>query len=153
MQKKRQVVVATRTSQRVPRDGIPIATKATHRAMAKDNILGSSKNPFTILNDIPNATLQDVLMDLVIESDNFEEQLDIFKVEEKARAAIAEANYKCFLERQGEKNRPKDDDQLQDLAMEVISNNLRQISPTPKGEIVGVNLVSCSEELLDINID
>lgn len=88
VQKKRQVIVATRTSQRVPRDGIPIATKVVNRAMAKDNISGNSKNPFTILNETSNVILQEVMIDLGIGSKNFEEQLDIFKVEEKPRDAM-----------------------------------------------------------------
>jgi hypothetical protein len=35
---------------------------------------------------------------LDIEVENVEEQIDIFRVEELARAAIAEANYAAYLE-------------------------------------------------------
>lgn len=45
-QKKRRVVVASRTSNRIPRDGVPIAEKAAKRAREKNDISGiSSKNP------------------------------------------------------------------------------------------------------------
>jgi hypothetical protein len=40
--KSKKMVVATRTSSRVLRDGVPIATKAAQRAMAKNNITGTS---------------------------------------------------------------------------------------------------------------
>jgi hypothetical protein len=33
-----------------------------------------------------------------------DEQLDTFRAEEVVRAAIAEANYKCFLEKQNSKS-------------------------------------------------
>lgn len=53
MRKKnsKHVVVATRTSSRIPRDGVPLAEKATSRAMAKNTILGTvpSSNPFSDL--------------------------------------------------------------------------------------------------------
>lgn len=47
-------MVATRTSRRVPGDGIPIATKAANRAKAKNTITGTvtTTNRFTILNII-----------------------------------------------------------------------------------------------------
>jgi hypothetical protein len=108
--RKQVVVVATRTSQRVPRDGVPIAVKAANCAMAKDNISGTSSNPFTILNDTSSTVLKDVLLDLDIEAENLDDQIDAFKAEELARAAIAEANYKYFLEKQLEKSSPVDDD-------------------------------------------
>jgi hypothetical protein len=98
--KSKQVVVATRTSSRVPRDGIPIATKAINRAKAKGNTTSivSSQNPFTVLNDTATTSLKEVILDLDIEVENVEEQIDIFRVEELARAAIAEANYAAYLE-------------------------------------------------------
>jgi len=69
-------------------------------------------NPFTVLNSTPNAILHKVLMDLELESENLDEHIDAFKAEEIARAAIAEANYKCFLEKQLEKTCPRDDEQI-----------------------------------------
>jgi len=97
----RQLMVATRTSSRVPRDGIPIATKAANRAKAKNTITGTitTTNPFTVLNNASTAFLEKVIIDLDIEVENVEEQIDIFRAEELARAAIAKANYEAFLEK------------------------------------------------------
>lgn len=94
--KKRQVVGATRTSARVPRDGIPIATKAINRAMARNDISGTNQNSFTVLNSIPNPVLYAVMVDLDLVTENPEEQLDAFKSEEMARAKIAKASYRIF---------------------------------------------------------
>jgi len=60
--------VATRTSSRVPKDGIPIATKATNRVKALNDCSGtSSQNPFTILNNTSSDALQKVICDLDLE--------------------------------------------------------------------------------------
>jgi len=98
--KNRKVMVATRASSRMPRDDIPIATKAANRAAAKNSISGNNSvsNQFTVLNNTPTACLEKVIVDLDIELDNMEQQIDVFRVEELARAAIAEANFKVFLE-------------------------------------------------------
>lgn len=40
-----------------------------------------------------------MMCDLDLEVENIEEEIDTFRTEELARAAIAEANYKCFLEK------------------------------------------------------
>jgi hypothetical protein len=102
---KKQVVVATRTSNRVLRDGIPISIKAANRVKALNEISGKpSYNPFTVLNNTSNADLQKVVKDLDIEVVDMDEQLDTFRAEEVVRAAIAEANYKCFLEKQNSKS-------------------------------------------------
>jgi len=90
-------VVATRFSKRIPRDGIPIAEKASSRAVAKNTILGTSpSNPFVILSNTPSALLENVLSDLNIVVDDAEEQIGAFRAEELARAALAKANYKVF---------------------------------------------------------
>jgi hypothetical protein len=98
--KTKKVVVATRTSSRVPRDGVLIATKAANRVMERNNMVGTTQNSFSIQNNTPNSFLQSVIADLDLEIDNMDEQLDVFKVEEIARAKIAEANYNSFLEKQ-----------------------------------------------------
>lgn len=93
--------MATRTSDRIPRDGVPIVEKATARAAAKNNISGMqhSSNPFTILNSTPTIVLQSVMNDLNIVMEDAETQIDAFKVEELVRTAIVEANYKAFLDK------------------------------------------------------
>jgi hypothetical protein len=60
------------------------------------------------------------MIDLDLEVDNIEDQLDAFRIEERARAVIAEANYKNYLNRQKERTQPQDESQLADLAMGVI---------------------------------
>jgi hypothetical protein len=125
--KKNRVVVASRTSSRIPRDGIPIAEKATKRAMEKNNIVGiTTTNPFTVLNNTSNVALHSVISDLDIDIDNVEEQLDVFRLEELARAAIAEANYKSYLESQKNKDGPQNEEEISELAMEAISNKDRE---------------------------
>lgn len=135
--KKKQVVVASRTSSRIPRDGIPIAEKATKRAMEKDNISGmTTHNPFTVLNNTPVPILHAVMTDLDIEVDNIDDQIGVFKLAELARAVVAEANYKNFLESQRNKDAPQREDDLKELTMEVISNENRDCHELfPKGGI------------------
>jgi len=125
--KLNQVVVASRTSMRIPRDGIPIAVKASTRVAARDNFLGiaNTSNPFTVLNSTPTSLLQSVIADLNIEGDNVEEQIGVFRAEEIARAALAEANYKVFLDRQKERDKPHSDELLDDLSMLIITNDKR----------------------------
>jgi hypothetical protein len=98
---KKHIVVATRTSTRVPRDGIHVAVKATNRAIAKNTITSttSNPNPFNVLNNTSNDHLEKVILDLDIEVEDIDGQIDVFRTEELARAAIAEANYKVFLEK------------------------------------------------------
>lgn len=132
--KKKKVVVASRTNSRVPRDGIPIAEKAAKRTIARDNISGmNSQNPFTVLNNTPDALLRDIISDLDIEVENVEVQLDVFKQEE-----LEAANYKKYLEAQYAKNSPANDEELKDLTMEVISNQHRdclELFPMERGGI------------------
>jgi len=61
---KKKVVVATRVSSRIPRDGIPIADKAMKRARERDELTG---NPFTILNNTSNDSLKEIALDLDID--------------------------------------------------------------------------------------
>lgn len=124
--KAKKVVAAIRTSSRIPKDGISITEKATLRAMAKNNITGKSSvaNPFTILSDTPEAMLQNVIGDLDIECANVDAQIGVFKAEELAGAALAEANYKVFLDKQKERDKTRDDDS-EDLTMVVIDNSMR----------------------------
>jgi hypothetical protein len=61
---KRKVVVASRTSSMLPRDGIPVATKAANKAVARNTIPGNStlSNPFTLLNNTPSCYLGKLLL-------------------------------------------------------------------------------------------
>lgn len=118
-------MVATRTSSRVPRDRVPIVEKAAQRAKAWNETSSKSimsQNPFTVLNNTLTPELCVVIHDLGIEGDEIAEHIDIFKTEELARAAIAEANYKHFLEKLKEKGKLTEDEIQDDMAMETISN-------------------------------
>lgn len=64
-----------------------------------------TQNPFTVLNNTSNSSLHVVIIDL--EVDNIDEQLDVFKLEELARAAVVEANYKHFIESQKARDAPR----------------------------------------------
>jgi hypothetical protein len=138
--KPKRVVMATRTSSRIPRDGVPIATKAAQRVMTKNTGASTNKNSFTILNNCPNSILQAVISDLDLEMDNVDMHLDAFKTEELARAKIAEANYNSFLEKQKQKTAPQTKEEELDLTMGVISNDQRDFhSDTLKGRGNGMD--------------
>jgi hypothetical protein len=95
----------------VPRDEIPIATKVANRVKALNDCLGtSSQNAYTILNNTSSDALQKVFCDLDIEVEDIDEQLNAFRAEEVARAAIAEANYKSFQEKQRSKDAPQNEE-------------------------------------------
>lgn len=137
--KKKCVIGATRTSSRIPRDGIPIITKATDRAKARDDFQGiKSQNPFTILNSVPISALKVVMDDLDIESNDIEEQISAFRAEEIARAAIAEANYKAYLEKQKSFEAPGDKEDTEHISLEKISNQNRALDTDPTGGEVTV---------------
>lgn len=79
-------MVASRVSNRTPRDGIPIAERASMRTSARNNISGmTTQNPFIVLNNTPDDMLQSVIDDLDIDASNAIEQLNVFKLEELAR--------------------------------------------------------------------
>jgi hypothetical protein len=134
---KRGIAVATRTSSRVPRDGVPIAKKAAQRAKIRNESSGISslsRNPFTVLNNTLTSELCSIMHDLDLEGEDLEEQVEIFRVEELARVAIAEANYKQYLEKLKEKEKPREEDFLEDLVMETITNIQRgYVSKSFKG--------------------
>ncbi|RLN31042.1 hypothetical protein C2845_PM05G17700 [Panicum miliaceum] len=66
--KERIPVVATRTSARVPRDGVPIATKAMARTKKRNEDLQAD-----------NSYLRGVMGDLDIEANDFDAQISAFK--------------------------------------------------------------------------
>lgn len=93
------------------------------------------------------------MRDLDLEVEDFEKQIDVFKAEEKVRAAIAEANYRAYLERQKEKTSPQDESQVEHLTMEGIPM-LTAISMRPppgvggnleEGELEGSTVIIISK--------
>ena len=112
---------ATWTSSRIARDGISTADKASSLASIRDTIQGiTSSIPFTVLNSVPVSAMQSIMVDLDIVVDNVEEQLRGFRAEELARAAIAEDNYKNYVDEQKEKYVPQEGEDWRELSMEVI---------------------------------
>lgn len=127
----RQVVVASRVSQRIPRDGIPIAEKAALRAKANKCTAGTDKslNLFTILSNTSSKELQRVLSDVNVVVEEVSEQIGAFKAEELARAALAEANYKVHLEKLRERDIHREEDFPDDVSMGIIDNSARLVIP------------------------
>jgi hypothetical protein len=128
MKKKsfKQVVVATRTSKRLHREEIPMAGKATSKDMGNISTAGTlTANPFTVLCNTSDDLLQNTLNDLNLVVDNVGKQLGVFRAEEKARAALAEANYKVFLDRQKDRDKLRGDDIESELSMGIIDNGVR----------------------------
>jgi hypothetical protein len=123
-------VIATRASSRIARDGIPILEKATKRAREKNQLQGTSRpNPFLILNNESNENLSTVMKDIGIVLENYDNQIDLFKAEERVRATIAEANYNKYVDKINSKNAPQTEEDLQELAMEAITNKERLEAP------------------------
>jgi hypothetical protein len=92
----------------------------------------SKPSSFTILYHEPNEKLALVMKDLGIVYDDFDEQLDIFKMEENVRVVVAEANYETYLDRINNKIVPLLVEETQEYAMEVITNDQRQVDgPIP----------------------
>jgi len=142
---KSKVAISSRASTRIPRDGIPIAEKAMRRAQDKDNFTsGNTKNPFAVLNNTPNEVLGIVISDLDIMFENIDPVINAFKIEELARAELAQANYKLHLEKINKKTTPQGEEELQDLSMKAINNSLRlDKNSTPHAQ--------CCEGLISIN--
>ena len=108
---KPKVVIATKTSSRIPRDGIPIADKAMKRVQEKNSLHpGTSKNPFTILNNTSDEVLGKIIYDLDITFENMDSVISAFKVEEQARADLAQANYNKYLDKINSRTAPQEEE-------------------------------------------
>lgn len=124
--KQRRPMVATRTSSRIAKMEGPILEKATKRMPEKDALLGGNKtNPFTVLNSVFSSHMKKLIQGLGIEVEQVDNQIETFRAKEKARAALAEANYKAYLECTNNRNAPQDEEDLAELTMEVIDNASR----------------------------
>jgi hypothetical protein len=100
MKKGRGIItVATRTSSRVPKDGRFMMEKATQRAKERNEITKGTNNAnhFLVLNNLSNEYIKNVTDNLDISIENIDNQLEVFRAEERVRAALAEANYKEYL--------------------------------------------------------
>lgn len=125
--KRKPPAVATRVSSRISKNTGPMLEKATQRRQEKDALIGGKNdcNPFTVLNNVSNSHIHNVMKDLDIEVGDIDTQIEAFRAEEIVRAALAEANYKCYLERINKKDAPQGEEALAELAMEAIDNSCR----------------------------
>jgi hypothetical protein len=128
-QQKKKVFMATRTSARVPKDGRTMMEKAIQRAEANDiSTKGkTSANQFLVLNNLDNEHIHNVVSELDLDIENIDTQIDIFKAEERVRAALAEANYKEYLEKANRKTAPQGEEGLSELNLSIIDNSTRGV--------------------------
>lgn len=128
-QKKSKVMIATRVSSRVPMDGRTMMEKAMQRAQDKDVASkgNSSANQFLVLNELDNEHIQNVVSELDLEIDNLDTQIDTFKAEERVRAALAEANYKEYLEKIKKRTAPQGEEELSEYNLGIIDNSTREV--------------------------
>ncbi|CAN6244089.1 unnamed protein product [Urochloa humidicola] len=123
---RKKPAVASRSSARVVRDGVPIALKAMARTRNRNELQkGINDNHFTILNNAPDDHIAQVISDLDISVPNIDTQINIFRAEELVRADLALANYKKYLDKINSRNAPQSEGDLSELAMEAISNSVR----------------------------
>jgi len=122
----KQVVMAARTSKRLLKSNYTTTEKSSLKGSTTSYTAGiSSPNQFTVLGNTSDDILENVLNDLNLVANNVGEQIGVFKAEERARAALAEANYKVFLEKQKDRDKPREEELDADLALGVIDNTLR----------------------------
>ena len=136
--KHKIITAATRANTRVPRDGVPIATKAMMRVQQRDELTG---NPFTILNNTSNTLLKETVMDLDIEANDFDNLLNAFKAEELVRADLAQANYKIYLDKLSSKSYPQGEEDVLGLSLEPIDNRDRNLDDLREGVPSGETIV------------
>jgi hypothetical protein len=77
------------------------------------------------LSNTPSEELHKVLCDINIVVEEVGEQIGAFKVEEVARAALVEANYKVYLEKLRERDKHREEDFPEDISMGIIDNSTR----------------------------
>lgn len=122
-----KVVIATRASSRIPKDGRSILEKATQHAAYKDDTSTgtTSSNPFLVLSNLDNEYIHDVTVQLDLDVENIDTQIEVFRAKEKVRAALAEANYRKYLDSVNKKTVPQGEEELQEYTLEVIDNSAR----------------------------
>lgn len=120
------MVIATRASSRIPKDGRSILEKAIQHAAYKDDTSkGITSNPFLVLSNLDNEYIHDVTAQLDLDVENIDTQIEVFRAEEKVRAALAEANYREYLDSVNKKTAPQGEEELQEYNLNVIDNSAR----------------------------
>jgi len=127
---KGRITVATRTNSRVPKDGRTMMEKATHRVEERNELLTGTNtaNQFLVLNNLSNDDIKSVTNNLDIQIENIDDQIEVFRAEERVRAALAEANYKEYLASVNKKTAPQGDEELQDYSLNVVDFSARGIA-------------------------
>jgi hypothetical protein len=126
--------MATRASSRIPKDGRTVLEKATQHVQQKND---TSKgihisNQFLILNNLENDYICDVASTLDLNIENVDTQLEVFKAEERVRAALAEANYKEYSASVNKRTSPQDEEEIQEYNLEAFDNLARDAEGMPK---------------------
>lgn len=100
--------------------------KAIQRAQDKnDTSKGiSNTNQFLVLNNISNGYIHDVTASLGLDIDDIDTQIEVFRAEEKVRAALAEANYKEYLAYVNSKTAPQGEEATQEYNLNELLMNL-----------------------------
>jgi small-conductance mechanosensitive channel len=111
---KRRITMATRTSSRVPKDGRTMMEKAKQHAKERNELSKgkNNSNQFLVLNNLSNEDIKNVTDNLDITIENIDDQIEVFRVEERARATFAEANRKEYLASVNKKTAPQGDEEL-----------------------------------------
>jgi hypothetical protein len=135
---KGKVVIATRASSRAPKDGRTMMEKAVQRAQDRDVVTKgtSPANQFLILNELDTEHIQNIVSELDLEIDNLDTQIDTFKAEERIRAALAEANYKEYLDKINKKTAPRGEEELSEFNLSIIDNSTREVGLEKENENV-----------------
>ena len=135
-----KVVIATRVSNRIQQDGRSMLEKAMQRAQNRDDVSKgiSESNQFLVLNNLSNDYIQEVASALDLDIVNVDTQIEVFKAEEKVRAALAEANYKEYLESVNKRTAPQGEEAIQEYSLNVIDNTARGFAVESNNETVVV---------------
>jgi hypothetical protein len=135
-----KVVIATRVSNRIQQDGRSMLEKAMQRAQSRDDVSKgiSESNQFLVLNNLSNDYIQDVASALDLDIVNVDTQIEVFRAEEKVRAALAEANYKEYLESVNKRTAPQGEEAIQEYSLNVIDNTARGFAVESNNETVVV---------------
>jgi hypothetical protein len=72
----------------------------------------NNSNQFLVLNNLSNEDIKKVTDNLDITIENIDDQIEVFRVEERARATFAEANRKEYLASVNKKTAPQGDEEL-----------------------------------------
>ena len=131
-------MIATRVSNKIQKDGRSMLEKDIQQAQNKDDLSKgiSESNQFLVLNNLSNDYIQDVASALDLDIVNIDTQIEVFRAEEKVRAALAEANYKEYLDSVNKKTTPQGEEAIQEYSLNAIDNTSRGFAVESNNETV-----------------